>query len=325
MRTCLKTLTLCALLAASLGSSAPAFAENRDAMVKMSQEAAKLFQEGKFEQAAKRFNDASKESWEPILVKNEMIAWYKAGRCEDAIKAANTYLDRTKSDQIVEQDLQDSHVILFDCHIKAATASLDKGYIDLAEGSIAEATKYTPKEDASASSRLAGINDRLDKKRAELANKGKEGNNPGPKDPQDPIEPKPEEGISGQAIAGYSLLGAGALGLIVTVVYSANESGKLQDRYDELADKGKVYKCESYEGTQRTDCDSLYKDESRAQLVSGIGYGVSGLMLVGGAVLVYLSMQAPEAAPEAPKDDSSVSFFPIAGPGQAGMGMSFSF
>lgn len=312
---------LCLTGALLLTGVQPAAAQGgRDAMIKMSQEAAQLFKAGKFAEAAQKFQDASKESWEPILVKNEMIAWYKADRCDDAIIAGKTYLSRTKAAEIVEQDRKDANVIMFDCHLRAAATALDKGNLEFAEKNIDEAKPYNP-NDGTSNSRLAGLNDRLSAKRKALADQGNT-NKPNPDDKKDPDGPKEpaikpkKESSNGAKIAAYTLLGAGGVGLISTIGYSVVKNGDLNDRFTEN-------KCDL--DSSGDACQGLYDEESSAQMISIIGYSVSGALLLGGAALLYLSLDSPDVESTTEKGDEGVSFFPAVGPGQAGVGMRFSF
>ena len=328
-----KTLALALALTATLAAAAdPAHAQqDRKAMVKLSKEASALFREGKYEEAAKKFREAHDKAPEPTLLKNGMIAWYKADRCLDAIIMANSYLLTKPTDQ---DELRDTRTILFDCHLSAADASLAKGDLEDAKLQIEKASEHQQDQDlerlADAQRALADARAAQEKAAQDKAAQDKAAQEKAVQE-DDPVLPpkKPESSSGGATIAGWSLVGAGAVGLVATAFYANGQQDKLATRFDELrarSEDNELYECSKYpDAATRGDCDAVFADARRARTISIVGYTASGLALVGGAALLYLSLSAEAPEPSPAAQATRARWFPILAPGQAGVGMSLAF
>ena len=94
------------------------------------------FEEQRFEDAARAFAKAWTLSRDESLRKNEALAWFRAGRCDEAVVAANKFL---LTDQIEEADRNDIHSVIANCKVDFAKRAVDAAHLDLAENLLRDA------------------------------------------------------------------------------------------------------------------------------------------------------------------------------------------
>lgn len=103
--------------------------ENYELMLELSDRATEAVLSGDFQLGAITFRKAYQASPDPILLKNEMIAWYRAGDCRSALPPARAFL---QTDDVEPQDRDDVHTVEVECHLTMASDSLDTGELLLA-------------------------------------------------------------------------------------------------------------------------------------------------------------------------------------------------
>lgn len=107
----------------------PSQEEVYEEMLRLSDEATEAVLDGQFEIAAVRFRQAYRSYPEPVLLKNEMISWYRAGDCRSALPPARAFL---QTDDVEPQDREDVATVELNCHLDLATAALDEENLILA-------------------------------------------------------------------------------------------------------------------------------------------------------------------------------------------------
>lgn len=125
-----------------LACSVPAFAQD---IVELNEKGITAFQEGRFAEAAGFFQKAYANEAQPPLKKNEAVAWFKAGKCPEAMTAAKQYLALETG---VELSVKETQAVMVDCNLKMAQAALKEDGFDKAEKHLDAADSYTPDEDA---------------------------------------------------------------------------------------------------------------------------------------------------------------------------------
>jgi tetratricopeptide (TPR) repeat protein len=150
------TILLFILLA---GFASPAFAQD---IVELNEKGIAAFQEGRFADAASFFQQAYGVEAQPPLKKNEAAAWFKAGKCPEAINAAKQYL---ALDTGVEISVKETRAILVDCNVQLAKTATDEGALEAAEGHLTEAEAHQP--DAEAAAKIAAARTAIAEKKEE--------------------------------------------------------------------------------------------------------------------------------------------------------------
>lgn len=123
----LRVLALCSLLIPNI-IPARATAQEQSAsdlanspayqrMLDLSDEATQAVIDGEFELGAIKFRSAFRQFPDPILLKNEMIAWYRADDCLSALPPAQAFL---KSDDVQPEDKDDIQTVQVECHLRLA-------------------------------------------------------------------------------------------------------------------------------------------------------------------------------------------------------------
>lgn len=103
-------------------------AEDRDEeayeeMLDLSNAAADAVGEGHFELGAIKFRQAYATYPDPILLNNEMIAWYRADDCRSALPPARQFM---ASEGLEPEDRGDVEAVQIQCHLKLAGEALDE-------------------------------------------------------------------------------------------------------------------------------------------------------------------------------------------------------
>lgn len=114
-------------LAALAQSDDDADDESYREMIDLSNAAADAVADGNFEIGAVKFRQAYDSYPDPILLNNEMIAWYRAGDCQKALPPAQLFLETgdPEEDDIDSQDRNDVETVLIECHLELADDALD--------------------------------------------------------------------------------------------------------------------------------------------------------------------------------------------------------
>lgn len=98
--------------------------EDYERMLELSDEATDAVISGEFALGAVRFRQAYQAFPDPILLKNEMIAWYRAGDCGSALPPAQAFL---RTDDVQPEDQSDVETVQVECHLLLAQGAIDEG------------------------------------------------------------------------------------------------------------------------------------------------------------------------------------------------------
>ena len=94
-----------------------------ETMLDLSDEATELVLDGNFEVGAVTFRQAYQAFADPILLRNEMIAWYRAEDCQNALTPARAFLNTYEAEP---QDRNDVQTVQRECHLRLAEEALDE-------------------------------------------------------------------------------------------------------------------------------------------------------------------------------------------------------
>ncbi len=97
----------------------PAYQE----MLRLSDDATEAVLDGELELGAITFRKAYTAYPDPILLKNEMIAWFRADDCRAALAPAHAFL---QTEDAAPQDREDVRTVQVECHLRLADESLAK-------------------------------------------------------------------------------------------------------------------------------------------------------------------------------------------------------
>ena len=100
-----------------------------ETMLRLSDEATDAVLSQQYEIGAVKFRLAYAAYPDPILLKNEMISWYRAGDCRSALPPAQAFL---LSDEVEPQDRIDVATVELECYLNLADAALDQEELILA-------------------------------------------------------------------------------------------------------------------------------------------------------------------------------------------------
>ncbi|TXD38333.1 hypothetical protein FRC98_05410 [Lujinxingia vulgaris] len=121
----LALLTLCSAQALAQDPESPEYQR----MLQLSDEATTAVLDGDFETGAITFRAAFRAYPDPVLLKNEMIAWYRAGDCHSALPPARSFL---RSEKALPEDIADVRTVERDCHLQLTEEALAADDIALA-------------------------------------------------------------------------------------------------------------------------------------------------------------------------------------------------
>lgn len=178
-----------AILVAATGSLYPSvvFADEAQ-MNRLNEMGFEDFKAGRYAAAARLFRSAYEAFPDPNLRKNEAVAWFKAGKCDEAVAAANAFLIAPDTG---ESDRLEARSIIANCKVEMARDAVRSDSWTLAKQLLDEASSLEPDQYA---------RDQIAIARVELAAKRKE----------EVSRPNP---------AGWVLVGTGAAVLGGTMVY----------------------------------------------------------------------------------------------------------
>lgn len=106
--------------------------DDYDEMIELSNAAAEAVGEQHYEIGAAKFRQAYRSYPDPVLLNNEMIAWYRADDCRNALRPARDFLELGDSDEISSQDRQNVRTVLVDCHLELSEEAFEDGNAALA-------------------------------------------------------------------------------------------------------------------------------------------------------------------------------------------------
>lgn len=92
-------------------------------MIDLSNEAADAVADGRFEIGAVKFRQAYETYPDPILLNNEMIAWYRADDCQNALPPARQFLE---TEGLEPEDREDVESVQIQCHLRLAENALEE-------------------------------------------------------------------------------------------------------------------------------------------------------------------------------------------------------
>ncbi len=226
---------LLALLAFALvvlpGSQAAA-----DEVAELNEEGIAAFQEGRFEEAAQKFRAAWEIEPEPPLRKNEAIAWFKAGRCEEALEAAASYVSYGEDDPEAREDAES---VIGNCKVELARSAITLGDFALAQKMLDETEGLRLDDFAREQVNLA---------RLELARARDEA--PPREDDAVAASAPPPEPLNTREMLGWVFTGTGGVFIASALIYhivmltsvapeheDLGASGSDRARFDELSSK----------------------------------------------------------------------------------------
>lgn len=124
------------MFSVALATSIPgvAAADNYQEMLDISNDAAQSVADGQFQIGAVQFRQAYEQYPDPVLLNNEMIAWYRSGDCRNALTPARTFLelDSEERDDIDAEERENVRTVMVECHLDLADEALSDDNITLA-------------------------------------------------------------------------------------------------------------------------------------------------------------------------------------------------
>lgn len=114
----------------------PAVAADADAL---NEEGLEAFSAGDFVAAAEKFAEAYASEPDPVFRKSEAVAWFKAERCDPAIKAANAFLlEWDEGGDAVGQ----AESVIANCKVELAEDAMEAASFELADRLLFEAEEH---------------------------------------------------------------------------------------------------------------------------------------------------------------------------------------
>ncbi len=117
----LTLLPACLILALLIPGLATAN-EARQQMLELSNEAAAAVERGDHRIGAAQFRLAYEIYPDPILLNNELVAWYRSGDCPAALNAAEAVLS---TDELDDDDKVNARAVDISCHLQMAQKAID--------------------------------------------------------------------------------------------------------------------------------------------------------------------------------------------------------
>ncbi len=327
------------LLGALLGVPSLASAQDDQArIVEANNKASQAFSGGDYEEAARQFRAAyllQGNDVDPILIKNEAVALYLASRkegveerqaadfCSRAVASSNAFfkeanrLEQRSRERIAPIDYNEAIRVARDCRLVLAERDLKQDLLEPAQANLKgvedSASTYP---DAPLTSKqtdqLVALKRAIEERRQALA-AAKKPLPPKIVRPEDPAD----EPWSTQEIVGWSMIGAGALGLGGFGLYFNGKQASFNEEREGLVINGRgaaADRCVSFE--RQGECDELIKRWKRTRNASYVAYGISGALIVGGITLVILDLMDDSAGQG---DASGPVIAPSVGPDGAGV------
>jgi hypothetical protein len=325
---------LCATLSAALllaPMSVVAQAKpNKAEMLKLSAEGEAAYAKKQFREAASLFERAWAAMPDPILRKNQMIAWFQIytseqqsgalppalrEACDNTVRFGEMFV--VESNQRGELKLEDqnlAHKLMVQCHQDMAELSIKEDGFPDAEAHLTAAAALGLKDETL--TRNDALRARIVERREELARAAAP-----VEEPVAPELPEPEP-VESNATLAWVLVGVGAAGLITAGgarFYGASVRDDFyKDNFDEAASFDS-YDCDASKNGRTTCLDQAEEMKSSvltSEIIMGIGLGVGLAALIGGGALLIMEDDGDEAEPP---DTVQTRLIPSVGPGSAGL------
>lgn len=118
-------------------------------MLDLSNAAADAVAADNFEIGAVKFRQAYDSYADPVLLNNEMIAWYRADDCRNALVPARAYLEQydQEGDDVSPDDRRNIETVMIDCHLELAEEALDDDNAVLANYHLDMLSDAEPEDD----------------------------------------------------------------------------------------------------------------------------------------------------------------------------------
>lgn len=232
--------------------------------VGLANEASSLFEKGDFVGAAAKFGEAYSLYNEPTLLKNQVVALYKANLCTEALKLSRDY--EINGANQAAADREDVRVIRIDCLHRSADAAYRANELDLASEHILTARSIGLINEEERG-RFRSIEELIEKRREAQA------------------PPKNETETDVLPIIGWSVGGLGLATVAVSGILHMTHFLDYKEKDDLYRDK--VAK-NSITDAERVAWNEAYDDT--ADKISGLVpfYAIGGaLTAVGGGILIY--------------------------------------
>ena len=209
----------------------PAWAQtDQERAVELANEAQSAFVNRDYAIAAQKYAQAYGHYPDHSLQMNEMVSWYKAARCDEALAVAGRIIDGRPT--LSEQDQEDLDKVHLECGYLEAQRMFDAGDLDAAETRLA----LVETTDLETAGKIGVLRGKIEERRKLLASQQNDNNT------QDPVlRDKAPEPITAppdwMRLAGMGLVAGGVVGAIaVAIKYFAFERRALnrnQQYYDE--------------------------------------------------------------------------------------------
>lgn len=272
-----------------------AFAEDAlDRALVVANEAAELFQAEDYVAAAAKFQEAYKLYADPTLLKNQIVAYYRADLCNEVLTFGREYQINEGSQPL--SDREDVRFMRIECMYRSAFAAYQSHELDLADKEISVARSIGIKTDEEIA-KFKNLEDLVETRRNPVA------------------PPETTSEVAVLPIVGWSLLGVGALGVVITSIFHIGYFSDYSSVNDELTAK--------QQSGDLDRADLVRWDDAFREAEDGINgliplYAVSGAFAAaGGGILIYHYLIATP--------DSTAQIIPMVGPNGVGVQAGFRF
>jgi tetratricopeptide (TPR) repeat protein len=260
----------------------------REKMLGLSEQANQRFQSGDFSGAAEKFEAAYDAFPDPVLLKNQMVARFKADQCDRALPPARSFLD---SGEASESDKQDVRTVIITCELRAAEKHIEAGELDEAAAALSRAERFSP--DETQEKKTAELRASLEEARAAREQEG---------DIEDPEGPGVEIEDDTPILA-YSLIGGGVASLAAGGIFHAIALGNYRRN---LAWASPDSTEEPPDDVTPESFDSSKSAYATQRTMSFVLYGVGGAALGTGLVLFLMDSRS-EMSTDAGSVEASIA------------------
>lgn len=331
--------TLSSAVSLAIALQAPAlYAQQKGdkaAMLKLSAEGEAAYGQKRFREAAALFERAWAAQPDPILRKNQMIAWfqvYNAEReqggepvareaCGNTIKQGELFVvESNQRGELKLEDQQLAHKLMIQCHQDMAALDIKADKLDDAERHITAAAGLGLKEEAL--TRNDALRAEMWSKRQALAQANKE--------VKDPPDEAPDDGVGKTAppaerddTLAWALIGVGGAGLLVAgggLFYGMSARSDFYDTHEQ-DEAALEYNCDTSplgRASCLSDAEAMEGSLTTSQILVGVGLGVGLAGVIIGTAFLLAPDEEAAAAPTA-------RVLPAIGPDGAGVTLELRF
>lgn len=256
---------------------------------RLNDEATQLYESGEYADAARKYRAAYELAPDPLLLVFEGVAWFKADSCERARAAVIEYGAATQ----VERPSQLEQVLV-GCDLREAEAALSAGRLEDAADWLRRAEGARERATDKQRARLDRLSEELEQALSPSPPLNEPVGEHAGAEPE-PADPKPEllelptaRPKPGRTVLGWSLLGAGVVGIGIQAVsftrfaiLSADQRGWIRECACEATTAASY---EGYEDFARRDetLRGIAKNETLYWVVGGVG---AALVVTGVVIL----------------------------------------